>query len=297
MKKLPPLNSLRAFEAAARHLNFVLAAKELHVTAGAISHQIKILEHWLESPVFDRRSSGVVLTTLGLNYAARIRKILAQLEDATLQATNSQAARNIIVRCQFSIGTNWLAPRIGAFCAAHPDLRVVVRAEPYSADPLAGKADIAIYYSAGPQNTFRQIPLIRGTYMVAAAPALLATHGIPRSKADFMTMPLVHLDHVYRGWREPDWSNWFDAAGVQVTGELPGLTFSMLHLVLEACRAGAGFALINDALAGSSFTNGELARADDWELAAPHEYQLIMKAGSPLRPEVQLLVEWLLDAR
>ena len=144
-RRLPPLNSLRAFEAAARHLNFEKAGGEIAVTASAVGQQVKSLEAWLGRPLFLRQPSrGVVLTPLGEHYAASLSDILDRLDDATAQALRSDRSNVITVSSMPSFAAGWLIPRLGSLKARHPDLEVRVSISPDLTDFATEDVDVAI---------------------------------------------------------------------------------------------------------------------------------------------------------
>ncbi len=290
---LPPLNALRSFDAAARHLSFVRAAAELGVTPGAVSHQVRQLEEWLGHALFERRAKGVTLTPLGRDYGSRLRAIFDQIAAATRGARQPAAPPRVILRCQYSVAAKWLAPRLAAFRAAHPDIELRVLARRYHTDPRAEGADLAIYYSRGPLPGIRQDRLFAGKVIVVAAPALAET--LPRRPraADLLERPLLHTWTADRGWSEPDWATWFAAAGIELPGPPPGLGFNLAHLTLEACLGGAGFALIHELFAAPHLARGELVRPLALALPAPHAYALLAPAAALKREEVRRVRDWL----
>ena len=290
----PPLNALRSFDAAARHLSFVRAADELGVTPGAVTHQVRQLELWLGQSLFERRAKGVALTALGRDYGARLRAIFDQIAAATRGARQPATAPRVVLRCQYSLAAKWLAPRLVDFRAAHPDIELRVLARRYHADPRAEGADIAIYYSRGPVPGIRQYQLLAGKVIVAAAPRLL--EGLPAKPraADLLHQPLLHTWTADRGWNEPDWTTWFAAAGIELPSAPVGLGFNLAHLTLEACVAGAGFALIHDIFAAPHLARGELVQPLALTLPAPHAYALLAPSAALRREEVRRVRDWLL---
>jgi LysR family glycine cleavage system transcriptional activator len=290
---LPPLGALRSFVAAARHLSFVRAAAELGVTPGAVSHQVKQLEAWLGQTLFERQANGVALTALGRDYSTRLHGLFDQLAAASRHARGRDAVRTVAVRCQFSLAAKWLAPRLGAFATAHPEIELRILARPYDPDPRADGADLAIYYSRGPTPGIRQDRLIAGEVVVVAAPTMLEAAPRPLRPRDLLRQTLLHTRPVDRGWREPDWTTWFAAAGVETPDILRGPSFNLQHLTLEACLRGGGFALLVDIFAASHLARGELVEALDIRVPAPHAYYLMVPEAN-FRDEVRIVRDWLL---
>jgi LysR family glycine cleavage system transcriptional activator len=290
----PPMAALRVFECAARRRSFSLAAEELHLTAGAVSHQVKLVEAWLERPLFTRRPNGVVLTEGGQLYALHLKTIFDRIMQVSEEAQNPRERRRIIVRCQMTISSKWLMSRVLAFQALHPDIEMIIRSEAYHPDPLVGGADAAIYYSRGPISGLRQDPIVGGHYIVVASPDCLNETSRRPAARDFLDLSLIHFRPLDRGWSELDWHGWFRKAGVETAAELRGLSFSLMHDVIDACVAGGGFALINDAMAATHLECGELVRAIHWAEAVPHRFHLIIAEANLARPEIKFLREFLL---
>ena len=289
----PPLNYLRAFEAASRHLNFVAAAQELHLTPGAISHQIRQLEEAVGAPLFTRRAAGVALTPAGADYATHVRHALAIVEQATRQIADPRYTARVVVRCQFSFGANWLAPRLGLFRARFPEIDLVVRAEPYNVDPLVGGADIAVYYSRATDPWLACTALAPGHFLVVAPPALRdAWRNAPAPQ--MLQAPLLHLEAIKRGWTEPNWADWFQQVGIEAPAQLRGPVLSTVSTLVAACEAGAGLALVHSLLVEQALASGALAPVHELTLAAPHHYQLIVR-NDVLRPEVETVRAWIME--
>lgn len=294
MPALPPLNALRSFDAAARHLNFVRAAAELGVTPGAVSHQVRQLEQWLGQALFERQPNGVALTALGRDYAGRLSAIFDQIAAATRGARKPGTAPRVVLRCQYSLAAKWLAPRLADFRRAHPDIELRIHARRYHPDPRADGADMAIYYSRGPVAGIRQDRLFAGRFMAVAAPLLAKRAPKPLRPADLIDRPLLHTRPADRGWSEPDWITWFAAAGLDVPVLPPGPVFNLVHLTLEACLAGAGFALIPDVFAAPYLAHRALVQAGGVTLPGAHAYTLLVPNAALRRDEVQRVRAWIL---
>jgi LysR family glycine cleavage system transcriptional activator len=290
----PPMAALRVFECAARRRSFSLAADELHLTPGAISHQVKLVEAWLGRPLFTRRPNGVVLTESGQLYALQLKAMFDRIMQVSEEARSPRERRRIIVRCQMTISSKWLMGRVLAFRTLHPDIEVIVRSETYHPDPLVGGADAAIYYSRGPIAGLRQDPLVGGRYIVVASPDCLRETSRRLTARDFLDLSLIHFRPLDRGWSELDWQGWFRKAGVETAAEPRGLSFSLMHDVIDACVAGGGFALINDVMAASHLERGELVQAIHWAEAVPHKFHLVIAEANIARPEIQFFREFLL---
>jgi LysR family transcriptional regulator, glycine cleavage system transcriptional activator len=289
-----PLAALRVFECAARRRSFALAGEELHLTAGAISHQVKLVEAWVGRPLFTRRPNGVALTESGQIYAMQLKTIFDRMVQVSEDARSPGERRRIIVRCQMTVSSKWLMSRVLAFRRLHPDVELIIRSEGYHPDPLVGGADAAIYYSRGPITGLRQDPIVGGRYIIVASPDCLSDVPHRPKVRDFLDLSLIHFRPLDRGWSELDWQGWFRKAGVETANELRGLSFSLMQDVIDACVAGGGFALINDVMAAGHLEARELQQAISWTEAVPHRFHLIVAETNLKRPEIQCFREFLL---
>ena len=152
MRQLPPLNSLRAFEAAARHLSFTKAATELHVTPAAVSHQVKALEAQVGVSLFRRFNNGIALTEAGGRYLPLLTEGFDRLTEAGRQLYGPDGPEVVTVGALHSVATKWLAPRLAGFYQAHPGIDVRIDATDRSADPRHDNVDLAISYGTGGQD-------------------------------------------------------------------------------------------------------------------------------------------------
>ncbi|MFN3809676.1 MAG: LysR substrate-binding domain-containing protein [Roseateles asaccharophilus] len=287
-RALPPLPALRAFEAAARHLSFARAAGELHVTAAAVSHQIKQLEHWLGRALFQRSANGVSLTPAGSDYALRIRDAFERLVSTSCAVRDHQLRPVVKIRTQFSVAALWLTPRVASLSRQRPELEIRVIAAEHRASG-AMNADIGIYFQRGELPGHSQQPLLSGPFRAYASPALVG-RGRDLRPADVAMLPLLHLSIEDRGWPSPGFADWFEQAGVPVHGPLPGLRFNLAHLAAHAAMLGAGVALLPQDLCEDAVRQGSLLPLPGPALPAPHPYMLMCRTA----PEEA--VAWVRDA-
>ena len=233
-RRLPPLNALRAFEAAARHLNFEKAGDEIAVTASAVGQQVKSLEAWLGRPLFLRQPSrGVVLTPLGEHYAASLSDILDRLDDATAQALRSDRSNVITVSSMPSFAAGWLIPRLGSLKAQHPDLEVRVSVDTRLTDFAREDVDVAIRFGRGNYPGLRSDLLMEEYFFAVCSASLLNDPKRPLSEpADLRHHTLLHeaVESI------PDyttWDRWLAAVGVDGHRHLPRAALHP-HLSLPA---------------------------------------------------------------
>jgi LysR family glycine cleavage system transcriptional activator len=254
VRALPSLNALKAFEAAARHESFTLAASELNVTHAAISRHIRELEAWLGTKLFVRTGRGVELTEKGKVYVADITRGFDVIAAATENIASRRRRRRqqLVVSVEPSFAALWLVPRLGRFTVANPEIELVVDSTHRLADFARDEADIGIRYGKGAWPNVAS-DVLRETHMTpVCSPALMQTRRV-REPAD-LDPALLLQEETRRYWYE-----WLEAAGVcdRVSPEGPTLG---LHLTIPAAEAGQGFALADEVIAGDALVGGRLVR-------------------------------------
>lgn len=291
---LPPLPALRAFEAAARHLSFARAGGELRVTPGAISHQIKQLEEWVGGSLFKRKANRVVLTETGRILANRVNAIFSQVISAGAAARSAESKdKKVHIRCQHSVAAKWLAPRIKRFLDDNRDISVIVQAGPHRWSADEKVPDLSIYNGRGSVPGYRENLLLAGQLIAVAAPSLVSTMPRILTPADLLSGPLIAVDYNEPGWHDQGWEAWFAAAGLGDIVPSIASSFSLAHLVIEACIAGAGFALVPGFLVERELSSGDLVDVCGFALPNTQPYYLIEPDPSAGRQEVDLLKSWL----
>lgn len=289
-RNFPPLGALRAFEAASRHMSFVRAAEELNVTPAAVSHQIKQLEHWIGMKLFDRGARGVALSRAGSDYALRVRDVFDRLITTSASVRAQKTRRIVQIRAQLSVAVSWVLPRISKFNQMEPDIEVQLQGLPFDANPSKGGVDIAIYHQRGDIDGYMQSVLFHGDYKLYAAPSLIARTGVLSPKA-LLSQPLLHTVSANPQIRAPSLHDWFALSGTNAPDLLPGTQFNLEHLTAAACIAGAGYALLNDALATSAVQSGLLSPLPGPAIPNPIPYTVVTK--SVLKEEVSTVLKWL----
>ncbi|TAG01775.1 MAG: LysR family transcriptional regulator [Betaproteobacteria bacterium] len=289
-KNIPPLNALRAFEAASRLGGFVRAAQELHVTPAAVSHQIKQLEHWLGMELFVRSARGVALTTSGLEYASRIRDAFDKLLLTTRAVRANQSRSVVTIRAQFSLAAMWLMPRLPELLQARPDIDIKLAAQQAEAITGGSNVDIEIYHERTCPDGFEQIALVRGEFSVYAAPALLARMPVTHP-SELLSCPLLHFTFEDRSWKFPTFESWFEAAGVAAPPMLPGYRFNLMHLAASACVRGIGFALLHEQFCAEQIRAGNLVKIPG--PAVPSGEYFYVLSRKRMSDDVAFVRDWL----
>lgn len=253
MRKLPPLASLRAFEAAARHLSFKRAADELAVTPTAISHQVRLLEETLGLPLFERRVRSVELTEAGRTLYPALRDGFDGMAAALDQLRRPPDQVAVTLSATLALVGKWLLPRVEGLDATGRGLRLNVLASNAPADLVAREADIAVRYGRGPWPGCRAELMFETAYAPVCSPRLNL-----RRAGDVAQARLIHFLWTRPDATSPVWSAWFERAGLDYPANPEALTFSDETHALQAAVAGQGVALMNLALAAEDVASGAL---------------------------------------
>lgn len=295
-RHLPPLGSLRAFEAAARHLHFEKAGEEIAVTASAVGQQVKTLEAWLGCPLFVRLPSrGVVLTSVGERYAASLAQMFDQLDEATARALRPDTSRTLTVSTQPSFASSWLIPRLGSLRDRHPDLDVRVSVTTAKTDFAREDVDVAIRFGRGGYSGLRTDLLMEETFFAVCSTALLNDPDRPlREPSDLRYHTLLHEIPV----GVPDyitWSKWLTALGIEGVDTSRGPRFSHTFMALQAAASGQGVALATNVLIGDYLEAGRLAQPFPHQVKGPYQYYVVCPEASADRPTIAAFRTWLLE--
>ena len=290
-ERLPPLNALRCFDIAAKHLSFTKAAAELHVTHSAVSHQIKALEEWLGLPLFRRVNRGLVLTEAGQGYLKPIREAFERLGDATRRLRVRERSGPLTVSVMPSFAGKWLVPRLGRFRQRHPDIDVRISASSELVDFERDDVDIAVRYGRGNWPGLKIELLMHESLFAVCSPRLLQGPDAIREPADIARHTLLSdLD-----WRIDVWQIWLEAAGLSGLEMRRALSFNYSNLMIQAAVDGLGVALSQNALAGDDLAAGRLVRPFDISLPTEYAYYVVMPEASAERPKIAAFRNWLKD--
>lgn len=287
-RRLPPLNAVRAFEAAARHLNFTRASEELFVTQAAVSHQVRALEDWLSVPLFERQGRSVFLTPAGQAYFTEVREVLDRLAEATARAKTADAAGPLTVSTMASFAANWLVPRLGQFNAAHPDVEVRISAQDAIVDFARDNVDMAIRYGAGSWPGVDVVPLMAEDVFPVCSPALLEGEHPLNSPSDLRHHNLLHDD------LQITWAIWLKAAGVNDVNADRGTRIDLSALIVDAALLGQGVALARSALVAHHLAAGRLVRPFDVQLPSRYAYYIVYPPRSRDLHRVQVFTAWMI---
>lgn len=288
-RRLPPLNALRVFEAAARHLSFTRAAEELNVTQAAVSHQIKGLEAHLELKLFRRLNRALLLTDPGQAYFPPVRDALDALAQATKRLGADEQVGRLTVSTLVSFAANWLVPRLGRYRTLNPEIDVRVTTSDFHVDFARQDVDLAIRYGRGGWPGLDAVRLMTEEVFPVCSPALLRGGPPLRAPSDLDRYTLLHDE-----MRE-DWRMWLMAAGALNIDADRGPGFSNSNLVIQAAIAGEGVALGRSVLVADDLAAGRLVRPFDMSLPGEFAYYVVCPEADAKRPKVEAFRNWLLD--
>ena len=306
--RLPPLNALRAFEVAARHLSFKTAALELSVTPTAVSHQIKLLEGFLGQPLFHRLTRALALTPQGEAMLPKVREGLACFAAAAEAARERVSNSRLVVVMPPSFATRWLVPRLRSLTLAEPALNLhVVRSLKAidsgqatgatsfdEIDPRPGDAIVVIRYGSGAYPGFQVDPLFGSDYIAVCSPKLLLADPPLRVLDDMRHQVLLHDESTTSERSGLGWDEWLRLAGVQGVDSQAGPHFSDSGMVYVAALDGLGVALASKPLVATALAQGRLVAPFDITVGQNHAYYLVVPEAVAERPTVQAFRNWLL---
>jgi LysR family glycine cleavage system transcriptional activator len=287
--ELPPLNPLRVFESAARHLNFTAAAEELHITQGAVSHQIKALEVWLGFELFDRTARRLRLTRGGENYAHQLNGVFARIIQATQELMVSSSHQILTVRGHTTFFVRWLIPFLPRFQAAYPDIRVKLSANVEGVDFRREQADVGIVYGDGPWTGLYSNLLFTDQLTPVMAPALAARLPAGCSTEALLALPLLHSNR-----RPQQWPDWIGACGATREHTASDMVCEDLSIVYQCAIEGLGVALGQLPYLEKELAQGQLIAPHQFILRRSRGYYLVCPDDHAEEPKVACFRQWLL---
>lgn len=288
MRKIPPLNAVRAFEAAARHVSFTKAAVELCVTHGAVSKQVAVLESWLSTQLFSRSQSKLTLTEAGRSYLAAVTPALDRIAVTSMQLLEQAAPTTLRINAPPTFTMRWLIPRISAFQRQRADVEIKLTTSIAPVNFQEHGYDIAIRGADQPLVGLRSLPFMTET-IVPICHVDLLEHGRLQSPADLARHTLISYD------TEPlTWSEWLPLAGVAELRPPSMLQFEQMYFALQAAVEGLGIVLVPLFLVADDIVAGRLCAPFGTQAARQRRYY----ANSPLavtnNPVIESFCEWLM---
>ncbi|WP_455374417.1 LysR substrate-binding domain-containing protein [Limibacillus halophilus] len=288
--RMPPLSTLRSFEAAARHLSFSEAGKEMNVTHAAVAQQVRRLEQWLTLSLIYREGRGLALTEEGRFLSARLSQGFAQLSEALEELEEREAGRPVNISMTPSFATSWLMPRLSRFRERRPDVELMLSPSARLVDMKKDGFDLAIRFGRGDWEGLEVEPLLPARFCVVAAKSLLKGRKVEKPE-DLADLPWLHetgLDEI---------GIWLRNRGLEDVRSIRskhGITHLPGHMVLQALRDGQGVACTASVFVEEELKQGKLVSLFDTAEEEGTAYFLARLPG-PVRSQTQAVIDWLRD--
>jgi LysR family glycine cleavage system transcriptional activator len=295
---MPQLSALRAFEAAARHLSLTNAARELHVTPGALSHQIRGLEEFLGVKLFERKVRAIGLTAAGKQLYPGLQTGFGHIREAVEGLGVGTQPNVLVVSTSPGLTSKWLAPRLYRFAAAHPDIDVRISSSMANANFAADGIDLAVrnmplHPVPEPALEFQKMTDL--TYIPVCTPRVLEKYGSVTDAKALARLPLIHDESLSARGAAPDWAQWFKAAGVDNVDLKRGLRFTSADHALDAAEEDAGILLTHDIMAYDGLRTGRLVIPVKLSIAAGRTFQVVRLRGRKPTPAMAAFAKWIKD--
>ncbi len=291
--RLPSLNGLRAFEAAARHLSFTQAAAELNVTQTAISHQIKRLEQELGVPLFVRQNRALTLTPKAAEYLPGVRAAFNDLKLATDRLLRREDDHVLTVSTLASLAAKWLLPRLSTFQEAHPGIDVRITTSTSLVDFQRDNVDTAIRYGRGQWQGVRADWLMADELFPVCSPSLLKGEKPLKCPEDLREHVLLHTSNA----NSDDWRLWLTAAGLPTDlAKQPGITFDLIFMTIQAAIDGIGVAMGRTSYVQDDIAKGRLVVPFKIALPADAGFYLVSPQARTDSPKLAAFRQWVVGS-
>jgi LysR family transcriptional regulator, glycine cleavage system transcriptional activator len=288
LRRLPPLNAIKAFEAAARSQSFTRAAEELNVTQGAVSHQVKALEAILGIKLFSRERQRLVITEAGREYLAVVRDALDRIAAGTDRLVQRQSSGTLTVSTSPDFAAKWLVYRLGRFAERHPEINLRVSAAAHQVDFAREDVDVAVRHGDGKWAGLAAVKLCSERLFPVCSPKLVSGRKRITTPADLLKFPLLRLN---------DWNTWsklFEAAGVIADPDAHGAVLNSASMLIDAAVDGQGIALARTTLAAWDLLNRRLIKPIDISMKTSNTYWIVCPNVSSKIPKIAIFRDWLL---
>jgi LysR family transcriptional regulator, glycine cleavage system transcriptional activator len=285
--RLPPLNALKVFEAAARHESFTRAAEELCVTQGAVSQQVKAVEVELGIKLFNRERQRLIITEAGRDYLLVVRDALDRIAIGTERLLQRQNAGVLTVSTSPDFAAKWLVHRLGHFVEAHAGIDLRISAAMHHVDFAREDVDMAVRHGDGNWPGLDAVQLSAEQLFAICSPKLLSCRRLGKPR-DILKFPLIHLDS------RADWTKWLRMTGISDDDVKHGPVLNRESMVIDAAINGQGIALARTTLAAWDLINGRLARPFSESLRLSKTYWIVCPKAASNVPKIVTFRDWLL---
>ncbi len=287
-RRLPPLNSLKAFEAAARRLSFTLAADELHVTQAAISHQVKSLEEYLQTPLFVRYPRKLELTEPGEALMHQLSKCFDEMDSAISGLLQQHNRQSLKLRMGSAFAAKWMSPRLPEFSQQYPEIDLSFNYSQVIANFDSTNVDICITFGNGEWPGLEAYPIIHLDFFPVCSPALVHRYGDITSPHQLADLPLLHdLDYY-------TWTQWLLQVGADDINPRRGSILDDSNVLMQAAIDGQGVAMCSTALVSDHLAAGHLVRLFDDTFVSRWAYHLAFPSKHANNPSIIAFRDWLL---
>jgi LysR family glycine cleavage system transcriptional activator len=289
-RRIPPLNALRAFEAAARNLNFGKAAGELNVTRGAISHQVKALEEWVGVDLLQRNQNRVALTDAGRHLLPALNQAFDLIAETVAEIHHPDLKGHLAIHAPPTFTSRWMLPRLGAFIEAYPQIELSMHHVAPFPKLLPGDYDVVIDYGNGRWENRWVHRLMPVDLFPLCSPKLMNSSLHPlRTPSDLKNFTLIHEDDGAA------WSQWLSAAGARQIDASRGLHVSTANHALEAALLGLGVALGDQVIMSQDLEDGTLIRPFSFSHPSSAQYYVVCERDRLHMPILRSFIKWLFD--
>ncbi|MEM8500630.1 MAG: transcriptional regulator GcvA [Pseudomonadota bacterium] len=286
-RNLPPLNGLRAFECAARHMSFTLASREMNVTQAAISHQVKALENHLGVPLFKRLTRKLVLTDAGQNLLPGVRDAFEQIGASVASVRQTTVNERLTVRLGPSLAARWLSPKLRLFWQEHPEIDLCLYHANSPVDFDREDIDLAITYGRGDWPRVESEYLLASEYFPVCKPTLI------NQVSGKLLVPLKEQTLLHDA-RYQDWQDWLALAGMSDVNPRRGIIIDDTNVLIEAALNGQGIALCETIFVEHHLLSGQLVKPFPQTLNSTSAYYVVCPSTHLHRPVVRAFRDWLL---
>jgi LysR family glycine cleavage system transcriptional activator len=285
---MPPLNALKAFEAAARHLSFTKAAEELSVTQAAVSHQVRMLEDYFNITMFNRSHQRLTLTDAGKSYLPRLTSAFDLIADGYKELPNDQSTPKLNIKAPSSFSVQWLIPKLKSYQQLYPNVDIRLSAQDNDLDFFPEAFDIEIQYHLGENTNKAGILLFKEEIFPVCSPGFIGEQGSLSSPAELANHTLLHINYY-----PEDWKMWLAQAGVKDIDCSRGYRFDQSILTLEATTQGLGVAMGRTPIVNHKLANGALVEPFNIRLKSQGGYWLFTQTNVEVKKHVEQFKEWI----
>lgn len=292
-KLLPPVNSLVAFEASARHLSFTRAGQELMISREAVSRQIRILENYLRIKLFVRLYRALELTPAGIEMKEVVSESLDNIARTATSLLHDNQPTKISVTATIAITSFWLTPRLSRFSQAHNDIDISINASDSPLDMMEAGSDVGILYGKGKWPGYKSTHLFDVESFPVCSPRYLEENSPVSRLEDLKDHTLLYLTgtmHAVENW---DW--WMESLGIEMPASVRKLSFDSYDNVIQAAMDSQGIALAFTNLVGEQINKGRLVRPVTEAFSKDNAIYLVVPRGKPLSPNAKKFFDWVIE--